>query len=97
LVKPISRFTFIKLVNVYKEGTHLDDDRFKDIVTYRQGKSVRVCAPEGFAYTLDGEIVPASEFTIEIVPQAVRFVVPASGTDVSGAQAQESGKEPATV
>ena len=97
LVKPISRVKLVQLIGVYKEGRHLDDPRFADIITYRRGKTVHVKGGKDFAYTLDGEIVPASEFTIEIVPRAVRFVVPASGTDVSGAQAKESEKEPATV
>ncbi|MBO5326859.1 MAG: YegS/Rv2252/BmrU family lipid kinase [Clostridia bacterium] len=98
LVRPVSRFTFIKLVNVYKEGTHLDDDRFEKIITYRRGKSVRVCAPEGFAYTLDGEIVEQNEFTIENCPAAIRFAVPAEKSTQNEAQEQaENEKEPATV
>ncbi|MBQ9098715.1 MAG: hypothetical protein IJY50_04720 [Clostridia bacterium] len=95
LVKPISRFTFLKLVNVYKEGTHLDDPRFHNIVVYRRGKSVRVSAPEGFAYTLDGEIVEQNEFTIDICPGAVRFAIPA---DPATGEAQTTpDTEPATV
>ncbi len=77
LVKPLSRFTFIKLIGVYKQGKHLDDPRFKNLITYRRGKTVRVLAPEGFGYTLDGEIVMEHDFTIEICPGAIRFAVPA--------------------
>ena len=98
LVSPISRFTFIKLVNVYKQGTHLDDDRFEKIITYRRGKSVRVCAPEGFAYTLDGEIVEQNEFTIENCPAAIRFAVPAEKpVENEATKSTEPQKEPATV
>lgn len=93
LVRPISRLTFIKLVGVYKNGTHLDDPRFQNIITYRRGKKVRVSAPEGFAYTLDGEIVKENEFTIEICPGAIRFAVPAS----KGKDEQKAEKEPLTV
>ena len=93
LVRPISRFTFLKLINVYKEGTHLDDPRFRDIIAYRRGKSVRVQAPEGFAFLLDGEIVEQNDFTIEICPAAIRFAVPAAKE--AAAPAEE--KEPATV
>ena len=77
LVKPLSRLTLIKLIGVYKKGEHLDDPRFKNLITYRRGKSVRVVAPEGFGYTLDGEIVMCNDFTIDICPGAVRFAVPA--------------------
>ncbi len=77
LVKPLSRLTLVKLIGVYKEGKHLGDPRFKDLIVYRRGKRVDVKAPEGFGLTLDGEIVDQSEFSIEICPGALRFVVPA--------------------
>jgi diacylglycerol kinase (ATP) len=77
LVKPLSRFRFLQLVDVYKHGGHLADDRFQDIVSYRRGKSVHVKGGKGFGFTLDGEIVEKEDFTIEICPGAIRFVVPA--------------------
>ena len=79
LVRPISRFTFVKLVNVYSEGLHLDDPRFRNIISYRRGKTVRVVAEQDdFAYVLDGELLHRKEFTIEVCPGALRFAVPAS-------------------
>lgn len=77
LVKPLSRFRFLQLVDVYKHGGHLADDRFRDIVIYRRGTSVHVKGSKGFGFTLDGEIVEKDDFTIEICPRAIRFVVPA--------------------
>ena len=76
LVKPISRLRFVKMINTYTEGNHLDDQSFKDVVVYRQAKKVEVIAPEGFAYSLDGEIIHESHFTIEIVPSAIKLAVP---------------------
>ena len=103
LFKPISRFTFIKVVGVYEKGQHLDDPRFAKHIVYRRGKSVRVSAPEGFAFSLDGEIVRKNEFTIEICPGALRFVVPAEPAaaedDVPPAEEAKTAaeQEPATV
>jgi diacylglycerol kinase (ATP) len=77
LVRTISHLTFFRLVSVYTKGGHLDDPRFEKHITYRRGKSVRVVAPEGFAFSLDGEIVYKNDFTIEICPGAIRFAVPA--------------------
>ena len=93
LVSPISRFTFVKLLTPYKEGKHLDDPRFEKYITYRRGKSVRVKAPEGFVFSLDGEIVYKNDFTIEICPAAIRFAGPAPKVQ----EACEEEKEPATV
>lgn len=76
LIAPISRLRFVKLLGPYTAGEHLDDDTFADIITYRQAKKVEVEAPEGFAYSLDGEIIYESKFSIEIVPSALDFANP---------------------
>ncbi len=76
LVNPISRLKFVKLLPSYTEGNHLDDPAFKDIMTYRRAKKITVEGPEGFAVTLDGEIVAGTHFDIEVIPLAVKFAVP---------------------
>ena len=84
LVKPISVLKFVGLVNVYTEGTHLDDDRFADILEYRRGKKIEIEAPEGFIYSFDGELIRQNKFTVEVVPNAIRFAVPKSATYLPG-------------
>ena len=84
LVKPISVLKFVGLVNVYTEGTHLDDERFADILEYRRGKKIEIEAPEGFIYSFDGELIRQNKFTVEVVPNAIRFAVPKSATYLPG-------------
>lgn len=76
LVKPISRIKFVSLIGAYTKGTHLDDPRMKDIMVYRRAKKVEVSAPEGFAYSLDGEIIHENHFIVEAVPSLVKFAAP---------------------
>ena len=76
LVKPISRLRFVKLLPLYTNGEHLDRDDMSDIMVYCQAKKVDVEAPEGFAYSLDGEIIQRSKFSIEIIPSALMLAVP---------------------
>ena len=76
LVKPISRLRFVKILTPYTNGEHLDREDMKDIVVYRRCKKVEVDAPDGFAYSLDGEIIYESHFTVEIVPAALQLAVP---------------------
>lgn len=76
LIKPISRLRFVKILGTYTEGKHLDDPKMQDIVVYRQAKKVEITAPAGFAYSLDGEIIRESRFTVEIAPGALRLAVP---------------------
>ena len=76
LLKPISRLRFVKILGTYTEGKHLDDEKMQDIVVYKQAKKVEVVAPEGFAYSLDGEIIYENDFTVEVAPKAISFVIP---------------------
>ncbi len=79
MVKPVSRFRFIKLLPAYTAGRHLDDPRFQDIIQYRRCRTLEVKAPEGFAISVDGEIMEISRFICETVPGAIRFAVPPDG------------------
>lgn len=76
LVHPVSRLKFVSLVKYYTEGTHLDNPKFDKVMTYRRGKEIAVEAPEGFAFSLDGELVYRSKFTVRVLPGALRFAVP---------------------
>lgn len=76
LIKPISRFRFVKILTPYTNGEHIDNPDMKDIVVYRRAKKVEVEAPEGFAYSLDGEIIYDNHFTVEVVEKAVNFALP---------------------
>lgn len=76
LIKPISRIRFVKILDTYTNGKHLDDPGMKDIVCYTQAKKVEVSAGPGFAYSLDGEIIYEDHFTVEIAPNAVNFAWP---------------------
>ena len=76
LVKPISRIRFVTILGTYTEGRHLDDPKLQDIVVYRQAKKVEITAPEGFAYSLDGEIIYENSFTVEIAEGVLDLAVP---------------------
>lgn len=76
LVHPVSHFTFIKLIGAYTKGEHLDSPKFKKHIEYRRGTSITVEAPEGFIYSLDGELIAKNTFTAEVVHDALRFAVP---------------------
>ena len=84
LFRPLSRFTFVKLLPVYTKGGHLDDPRFRKYFEYRRVKSVSIKAPEGFSLTVDGEILDGTEFTISVLPRALRFAVPSGCTLIGG-------------
>ena len=76
LVKTISRLKFVQLIKAYTEGTYLDDPKLQNILIYRQAKKVDVEAPEGFAFSLDGEIIYKDKFTVEIEEKALNLAIP---------------------
>lgn len=76
MIKPISRLRFVKVLTPYTNGEHLDDQSMKDIVIYRQAKEVEVIGGEGFAFSLDGEIIYSDRFTVKIAPSVLDFAVP---------------------
>lgn len=76
LVNPISRLKFIRLIKYYAKGTHLDEPKLKNIVDYRRGEVIEVENDDGLYYCVDGEMVNAKRFRIEVLKRAVKFVVP---------------------
>ena len=43
-------------------------------------------APEGFVYSLDGELITQNQFIVEVVHNALRFAVPKSAKPLIGEQ-----------
>ena len=78
IVPKVSRLQFISLVADYRSGRHLDPDtgapieRFKDIVTYRRIKSIKVTGLE--LACADGEVRDADSMEISVIPGALRVV-----------------------
>lgn len=76
LVRPVSRLKFLQLIKSYTNGTHLEDPRLDGVLEYCRGRRIEVEAPEGSAYSLDGELVMQDRFTVEVAHRAIRFAVP---------------------
>ena len=92
LFRPLSHFTFVKLLPVYTKGEHLDDPRFKKYFEYRRVKSVHITAPEGFSLTVDGEILDGTDFTVSVLPKAIRFAVPNGAKLIGGRTGEVFGE-----
>ncbi len=73
LVKPVSRLRFLKLMNAYKAGSHLEDPRFEGVVFYRRGRVIEVSGKPGFMVSLDGEIVEGTSFRVEVIHGGLQF------------------------
>ena len=64
------------MIGNYTNGTHLDDENCKKIMVYRRVNNVKVVAPKGLTYTLDGEIMNTTELNISVIPNAIKLIIP---------------------
>lgn len=76
IVRTMSRFQFVSMIGKYKRGQHLDDKRISKYITYLQGKTLDIEAPNGVIYCIDGEVSQSAKMHMQVHPKMVRFVVP---------------------
>ena len=70
----VSRMKFLKLVDIYKKGEHLE--KAKGLVTFRRCKSLQFLSNEVIPFNVDGEIIPMTNPKLEIIPAAIEIVLP---------------------
>jgi len=75
-VNPVSRFTFLKLMNLYKCGKHLENPRFKKYINYKRASEIEISSEKGIYISIDGELERVKSCTVEVIPKAVSFAVP---------------------
>ena len=75
-MRPLSIFTLVRLIGVYKAGKHLEDKRFEKYITYCRVKKIESSSEKPFSLSLDGEVTTTTHFTAEVMPKAIRFAAP---------------------
>ena len=77
LVENIKRRDFAFLFRLYKEGTHLMDERSRKFFKYKKCKKLKITPNKGtMKLCTDGEVTEAGPVEFEIVPYAINFVIP---------------------
>ena len=76
VIRMPSLYKVPELARIYKQGGHLTSPKFQELLEFHRGKSIRITAESPVAVNLDGECLMASEIFFEVVPKAVRFIVP---------------------
>ena len=78
IVKKATRMEFVRLFNEYKKGTHIDDEKAMEHFIIRRCRRVEVTPRKGkMKLCIDGEIAQVGKTVFEIIPDAVRFTLPA--------------------
>jgi YegS/Rv2252/BmrU family lipid kinase len=77
MAKDVTRRTFLSLLPKYRAGKHFTEPRAKDILLYRRCGGLRVSSSERMHIAVDGEVFFTRSASFEIVPNAIRFTLPA--------------------
>ena len=73
----LKTMTFLGLgmiIGTYTKGKHLDKPRKK--IVYRQAKEIKFNSPKDFDVCVDGEMIKGNNFTVKVIPGAVKLVIP---------------------
>lgn len=68
---------FLSMIGYYKKGEHLERPSMAEVVHYRRGRRVAFAADREFNMVIDGELLSGHRFEAEVLPKALRFIVPA--------------------
>ncbi len=82
-VNKMSRFKILGLIGSYKNGTHLENEKLKDFITYKKCKSLKIISQESINLCVDGENYIFEELDFEIIPESLNFRLP-KGITIQG-------------
>lgn len=61
-------------IGPYTHGKHLNKPKKK--IAYRQAKKIKFTSPNEIDVCVDGEMIKGKTFEVEVIPNAIKFVVP---------------------
>ena len=77
-IKKVSRFTFIKLVKSYKDGTYVNNENAREYFNLKRASHFKMEFEKPTPICIDGEIKGAKSIDISVVSNAFKFVIPQS-------------------
>ncbi len=75
-IKKISRLNILKLLNSYKEGTYLNNNKINQFITYKKCKSIKIKSNNSFNFCVDGENIIHNHIELNICENALNFWLP---------------------
>ena len=73
----LKTMTFLGLgliIGTYTKGKHLNKKRKK--IVYRRAKEIKIVSPEEIDLCVDGEMIKGKDFTVKVMPKAIKLVLP---------------------
>lgn len=82
LIRKPQLYQIPRLIGLYKAGKHMEAKEFKEILTFRRGKKMEIVAEKPVASNLDGEVALIKAARFQVLPGAVRFILPESAEGI---------------
>ncbi len=73
-IDTVSRTRFLKLVGKFRKGEYIED--YGDIVTYTKCKKMQIVSEKDVDLNVDGDIFSMRNPVVEIVPKAIKLILP---------------------
>ncbi len=73
-IDTVSRPRFLSLVGKFRKGEYINE--YQDIVNYKQCKKMQIISEGLIDLNLDGEIYPMRNPIVEIIPKALKLILP---------------------
>lgn len=77
-INKMSHLRALTVIPAYKSGKYFFKKKYKNILTHFRGKKIRIQSVKPSVVNIDGECESINDITFEIVPKALRFIVPQS-------------------
>ena len=75
-VRKVTKLQFLQLVKGYKEGTHVDNPKYAPFLVCCRGRKASMKCASPTEICIDGVIIKTDHISVEILPQAINFVIP---------------------
>lgn len=89
LVRNISRFKILDVINSYKAGTHLENEKINSYIKYVKSKRVKIKSSRPLNLCIDGESFIYDEAEFEVLKGGLKFWVPKGSAVISDGVAVE--------
>lgn len=76
IVKKINRLRILKVIGKYKKGLHTDNPKMADCITYTRCRRLHIDFDAPTTLNADGEVTESTTVDAEILPLALRLVLP---------------------
>ncbi len=84
-INKMSTLRALTVIPAYKSGKYFFMKKYRKILTYARGRKIRIQSVKPSVVNIDGECESINDITFEVMPAALRFIVPQSYIDKKNA------------